>query len=268
MATISNLEENVQSRLEEDISTAVGYGSGGYGSGGYGGSTSAGDGVFWSVQNEIRPALVEAMFEATLITGEPQVRSKVIYTVPAATGGYGGGGYGGGGYGEGEGPIFTPLAMPSDAIAILRVEGPGGLPVRKLWIWDLDKHYPGWETSVGDEPLYWVPFGLTQWGIVPNLTSPVQVILDYVQIPVNAPRPYTGAEPVPFQEEYQDAFEDYAQHVCQLKEAGAEFEQSFGAYNRFLAKMSELSNFAYRKNSLRFTRAVGAPADISEIRVR
>lgn len=225
MAQISDIEQRVLDRLEEGSAT------------------------FWDLEKEIRVFIVEAMNEATLITGEPQIRASAIYTIPAST-------------------VFTPLQLPADALALLRVEGAGSLPVQKAWMWDLDKQYPGWETATGDVPLYWVPFGLTQFGIYPNLTADAQVVLNYVQTPVNTARPYTGAEPIPFQQEFIDGLEDGASHLASIKEAGTELTQSMDRYQRFLTKMQALSNFAYRKNDLRFSRSLGASADINEARAR
>lgn len=228
MATIADLERNVQRRIEEEDS---------------------GPGVFWFVQDEIRVAIVECMNEATLITGEPQVRAGAVTNIPAST-------------------SFTPIALPSDGLALLRMEGPGGLPIGKVGIQDLDRHYPGWETTTGDEPVYWFPFGIGSYGIYPCLTAPAQVILNYVQIPVNSPRPYTGLENIPFQQEYIDGLEDGASHIASIKEAGIEMSQSMQRYTRFVSKMDQLSNFAYRTNSLRFTKTVGAQMAINDVRVR
>lgn len=226
MTTIADIETTVSARLEDGDDDI---------------------GVFWSVQNEIRPAIVEAMNEATLITGEPQVRAKAAFDIPAST-------------------VFTPLTMPSDAIALLRVEGANSLPTKKCWIWDLDKQFPGWETMVGDKPRFWFPFGLTQFGIFPCLKADVQVVLNYVQIPVNTPPIYTGAEVIPFQSEYIEGFEEYAAHILRLKEGSPDFDQSMPEYQKFLSAMEELSSFAYRKNSLRFTRTGGAQSAINEKR--
>src|SRR5271155_682227 len=148
--------------------------------------------TFWSLVGEVYPAIVEAMMLATLITGEPQVRASAPYTIPAST-------------------IFTPLAMPSDAIALLRVEGPNSLPIQKCWIWDLDRQLPGWEVMTGEAPQYWVPFGLSSFGIVPCLTASAQVVLSYVQTPVLTPPPYTGNEPISMQQEFLDGLEDYSE---------------------------------------------------------
>lgn len=224
MTTIADIETLVSARLEEPTD---------------------GIGIFWSVQNEVRPAIVEAMNEATLITGEPQVRAKVPFTIPAST-------------------VFTPLSLPSDALALLRVEGANSLPAKKCWMWDLDKQFPGWETMVGDKPRFWFPYGLTKVGFFPCLTADVQVVLNYVQIPVNTAPTYTGAEVIPFQSEYIEGFEEYAAHILRLKEGDPDFGQSMPEYQKFLAAMEELSSFAYRKNSLRFTRTGGSSSAITE----
>lgn len=226
MATISDLELRVQSRLEEATDDT---------------------GVFWDMQNEIRTAIVEAMNLATIVTGDPQVRASTTYDVAAST-------------------VFTPLAMPSDALALLRVEGPGGLPMHKAWIWDLDRHLPGWEVATGDTPQFWFPFGLSQFGIYPCLTAPAKVVLSYVQMPVTTPPPYSGSETVPFQAEYFTGLEDYAEVVARFKEANPEFQQSFPVLNRSLAYLERMSSFAYRKGSLRFTRAGGSSSALNDVR--
>lgn len=208
-----------------------------------------GTATFWNLQDEIRVFIVECLNESTLITGEPQARATSVFTLPAST-------------------SFTPIALPTDALALLRIEGPGGLPIERLWVSDLDRHYPGWETQTGDVPLYWFPFGLGLFGVYPCLTAPAQVVLNYVQVPVNSPRPYTGLEVIPLQQEFIDGIEDGASHIASVKEAGVELSQSMQRYTRFVAKVGELSNFAYRTNALRFTKSGGAQSAINDVRVR
>jgi hypothetical protein len=229
MATISNLETDVQRQLEEAPDDS---------------------GIFWSVANEIRPALVEAMNESTLITGEPQFRAfSTLFTIPTST-------------------VFTPLALPADCVALLRVEAGGSLPFQKYSLWDLDRSFPGWELTTGENPLAWFPFGLGQFGIYPNLTASAQVILSYVQMPVPSAPPWDGTQVIPFQPEYFDGLKDAAQHYLQFKEGDPEFTQSFGPYNRFLASSEQMSHFAWRKNSLRFTRSGGASSAITPVRTK
>lgn len=227
-STISSIEIGVQNRLEElpdDV------------------------GIFWQVQPELRPLIVEAMNLATLITGEPQVYATSVTNIPAST-------------------SFAPIPVPANALAITRIDGPGSLGVNKTYVQDLDRLLPGWEVATGSAPQYWFPFGLTQFGIYPNLTAPVQVLVSYIQIPVTTSRPYTGAEPIPFQPEYLDGLQDWATAMARFKEGDPEFSEAMPVLNRFMSKMEELSNFAYRKGSLRFTRSIGVTANIVETTVK
>lgn len=218
MSLISDLEVEVQDRLEE---------------------ARDGVGVFWDLQNEIRPLIVEAMNVATLITGDPEVRPKQMFTVA---------------------PGQNLQTMPSGGLALLRVEGVSNLPIKKVQVKDLDRHYYQWQNDSGDVPQLWFPFGLGAWGVYPKLTAEVQVRITYVGFPVNEGRPYSGAEALPFQDEYREAFSDYATHAARLKEGGAEFDESIAGYNRFLSRMQEMSKYAYRKGVVRFTMAPGATA--------
>jgi len=227
MATISNLELNVQQRLEE---------------------TADDVGIFWLVAPELRPLLVESMNIACLITGEPQFQASATYTIPAST-------------------SFAPLPLPAGALALLRVDSAGST-IDKTYVQDLDNFLPGWEVKTGSKPRYWIPYGLGQFGIYPNLTAPAQVVLSYVQYPVITPRPYTGAEVVPFQQEYFDGFTDMASGFARFKEGGEEFKEAIAVLNRALGQFESLSDFAYRKGSLRFTRGLGGSANIVETRVR
>jgi len=212
MSTLNDLGLRTQDRLEE---------------------VRDGVGVFWSLQNEIFTALVEAANEAMLLTGEPQVRSTQATTLLTNS---------------------NLQPMPPGALAILRVEGVNSLPISKLFVCDLDRQYPAWENDAGYRAKAWFPVGLTQWGIYPQILVDQQVVITYVEIPVSAPLPYTGAEILPFQEEFCEGFIDYAAHICRLKETGSEFQESMAEYDRFLTKMQDMSTFAKRKDRLRFTK--------------
>jgi hypothetical protein len=220
MSTLATLGSLVQQRLEEPV----------------------GPGIFWSLQQEIYPGLVEAMNEAALITGEPEIRQAAPFSL---------------------GPNQTVFSLPSNAIALLRVQAPNW--VQKTSLWDMDRMLPGWEGDVGFTPDYWFPIGLNQFGIHPQLEATVQCALTFIALPVPTGRPYTGSEPADFQQEFEEGFVDYCAHVLQLKEGGEEFMQSAKLYDRFLSKMVELSNFSYRKGSLRFTRTIGAPARVTPV---
>lgn len=295
MATISTLIPDVQNKLRDT------------------------GGVFWNVGNELNPAVVEAMMEACLIAGEPEIGS-VPFTVSSAT--------------------FQ--TMPSNMVAILRVNSAGLVP--KTSMWDLDAAQPGWQaatsqtvrqattlatavtagsgvvarvqssaniqagTSVGvgtgsdfemvsvtatgwltftatfanshsaGEPVYfpavaapinWFPFGMSGWGVYPQMVGGAQVKLTGILLPVSTSPPWDGTQPVPFQTEFFEGLSDYAAHVARIKESGSEFKDSVDQYQRFLMRAGEMSRFAIRKNDLRFVKgSSGASVTITPVEVK
>jgi len=209
--------------------------------------------IFWDVQKEIMVFLVEAMNEAALITGEPEIRysnsltTSSQLTLPANQ---------------------TVMTFSGDVplFGMMRLESSG--QVKKTTVWDMDRMLPGWENDTGDAPDFWFPIGLTMFGIHPQLVAPVTVIVSGIAEPIPIPRPYTGVEPCDFQEEYREAFVDYAALTASLKEGTSEFQQSIRVYDRFISKMQELSKFASRKGSLRFSRTMGTPAAVTPVELR
>jgi hypothetical protein len=206
---------------------------------------------FWTLQGEIYPYLVDVQNEAMLISGEPQLRQTTPTSLVVNQ---------------------TLQTMPAGAVCILRVESAGALSIHKTTVYDLDRFTPGWENVTApasiNYPQFWFPVGLTQWGIYPKLTIPAQVIISYLSIPITTGRPYTGTEVCPFQTEYEEGFVQAAAHIARAKEGGKDFMESMTEYNDYLKKCQELSKFGTRKGSLRFSRSVGAPAEITPVRSR
>lgn len=199
-------------------------------------------GTFWDVQNEIRPFLAEAMSEAALLIGYPQARSSEAFQIPAGV---------------------NLVALPSYVAALLRIEATTSI-VQKYSLTDLDNENAQWELDTGDNPLYWIPWGLTQVIIYPKLNAPVNTVLSFIQDPISSARPYSGTEPVLFNREYSDAFVEYAAHVARLKEGGADFVQSSRSYDDFLRLMGEYSEHISTTDMLRFTKVMGSPAKAGE----
>jgi hypothetical protein len=220
MATISDLEALVQDRLEDQ-------------------------GIFWSTKNELRPLLVEAMSEAILITGLPQVRAGTPFTLAANT------------------RLFS---LVSPAFVVTRMDGVTTIEKTSFWALDQDRHT--WENDTGPLPLRWFAFGVGQFGVYPMLTAPVTVYLTTLNFPVSVSRPYTGTENVPFSVGFQESLANSAAAMARLKEGGADFVNGLVLYEKFLSKMSELSKFADRISKLRFTRAMGHPAQATDTQVR
>jgi hypothetical protein len=219
MARLQDLAVRVYDRLEEDTFGAP---------------------IFWGT-DETNAALVEGLFEAALISGEPQVRRTQPIAIAANQ---------------------TLQPMPPDSIAIVRIESGGVL--YKTSVWDLDQMVPDWEQKSADAATHWFPVGLTQCGVYPKLNAPTNAIFTVVAVPVAPALTYTGAEVIPFQEEYLSAFPDYADHVMRMKDSMQSFIDGFADYGKFLQSMSDLSKFGYRKGSLRFSRAVGSVSQVTQ----
>lgn len=190
--------------------------------------------VFYST-TEIYDALVEGMYEAALITGEPEVTSAQ-YTIPANT---------------------NIVPFPAGMFCILRLVSSGSVPVLGVTMWDVDAVDPNWENETGSQINNWFPMGVAGFGIMPQQTAPIQVTVIGLATPVQDSPNFTGSEQVPFETVYNDMLVSYASHACRLKEGGAEFNQSIAEYQRFLYQCGRLSRWAIRTGVLRFASGLG-----------
>lgn len=224
MAVIDDIATRVQDRLDE---------------------VEGSPGVFWNLQYELRPLVVEALFEATLLTGLPEIRQTAApFEIPANT---------------------TFLNVPSGAVAIVRVEG-CGLERNKVSLFDMDMDTPGWQTTpAAATPKRWFPVGLNLWGVWPQVTAPVTVILTTLAIPVATAPPYQGTENVDFQSEFFSGFEAYGAAWSRLKEGDPEMSQGIALYEYYLSVVAELSKFSLRQSELRFSKLMGSPAVVNDI---
>ena len=87
--------------------------------------------VFWSLANEVYVAMVDALFEATLITGVVQA-NNVQVTLAANT------------------TYFslqnnTSIGIPAGVISALRMRAPWA--IRKTTLTGLDNYYPSWQQA-------------------------------------------------------------------------------------------------------------------------
>lgn len=223
MSTVADIATEVLRRLEEDPANSL----------------------FWNLASEVRPDVVEAMNELTLISGEPEIKDTALMTLAAST------------------RFFT---IPNGGLVLLRMEGPG--VIRKTNVYEMDLTRRGWLSETGDTVKRWFPFGLGQFGIVPKLTADVQVSIAYVRVPVNADPPYTGAEAIIFREEYREAMIGHAAHSATFKEAGQDLMGTVGQYDLFLQRGAELGRLAARLGKLRFSRFGGHIATTAEVTVK
>lgn len=240
--TLNDLLPDILGRLEENVESGP---------------------IFWSQTYEILPELVDAMFEATLLTGVVQAVNIPVTLAPNVTyfslalgQGYGFGGFGQGGYGGG-------VNVPPGALAAIRMRGPWAL--RKVSLKGLADVHPGWQNLAPSNQLRgWFPLGISGFGIWPQLTVETTVIMDFIVSPVNAPRPYNTAIPVPFQEEFTSAFPEYAATMLRTKELGAETEEAESVFNSYMDKMKQLSLFQNRLDSQVFTPAYGGNVRVNQ----
>src|SRR5665213_522393 len=140
--------------------------------------------IFWNLVYELLPALVDGMFEASLITGVVQqvnipvtLAANTTYFSLSAGSGFGQGGFGQGGYGGGAG-------IPLGCIAALRMRAPWA--IRKVTLKGLSSVIPGWENIPPSPQIRgWFPLGVSAFGIYPQLTVESQVTMDFIVSPVN-----------------------------------------------------------------------------------
>lgn len=210
--------------------------------------------VFWNLTYEFLPALVDAMFEASLVTGTVQVHDIQV-TLAAGT------------------TYFdlqnnAPIGIPAGVVAALRLKAP--YPIRKTTVQNLDATVPGWQsesplppTTRGSNIKAWFPLGVSKFGIYPQLAADSFVTMDFLVAPTTAVRPYTSAIAIPLQEEFSDLLSMYAAVVCRAKELGAESEEADTVMNEYMQAVKQLSLFQSRLDSLVMTRNYGAKLQVN-----
>lgn len=204
--------------------------------------------VFWSLTYEFLPSLVDAMFEAALITGTVQAINIPVKLAANTT-------------------YFslqnnTSIGVPAGVIAALRLRLPW--PIRKTTLAGLDAMVPSWQQEApGTTVQAWFPLGVSAFGIYPQLASQQQCVMDFLVSPTTAVRPYTTAIPVPFLDEFTDLLPMGAAVDLRSKELGAEAEEASQVMADYLGQLKALSLYQSRLDSLVLTAAYGAKAGVS-----
>lgn len=210
--------------------------------------------VFWSLTGEVYPAMVDGMFEASLISGVVQLvgvqvslpANRTYFPLnPAATG-----------LGS------LPTGIIKGIVAALRMRAPYSL--RKTTLESLDSFNPGWEQATPKTQIIsWFPLGTSGFGIYPQLSAAQNVVMDFLYSPLNEYRPYNGSEPIPFQHEFTDILSKYGAAQLRSKEGGMEAETAETVYTDYLAETKDLSLFQQRLDSLVYTAAFGGKATVN-----
>ena len=209
--------------------------------------------TFWSLVGEVYPAMVDGIFEASLISGVVQLVSLQV-TLAAGTTWFSLQASGGG--------LYASLSVPVGIVAPLRMKAPYG--IRKSSLKSLDDMNPGWEQAApGTQIVSWFPLGVSGFGIYPQLQYGQNVIMDFLQCPVNTARPYSGSEQIPLQQEFTDVLSKYAAAQLRAKEAGAEAEEADTVFQEYLAEVKQLSLFQQRVDSLVYSSAYGGRSQVN-----
>lgn len=210
--------------------------------------------IFFSETYEFLPSLVDAMFEAALLTGTVQAVNQLVTLAAGQT-------------------YFslqnnTNIGIPEGVICALRMRAPS--TVRKTTLKGLSDMQPGWQnaaplppTTRGSSIISWFPLGTSAFGIYPTLAVESQVVMDFITCPVNVPRPYTPAIPVPFEVQFASAFPEYAAVMLRAKELGVDSEEADTVMNEYMDKMRQLSLWQARLDSNVLTNSMGARSTVS-----
>ena len=226
---ISTLAANALERLEENYLSGIDSGP-----------------VFWNEQFEIYSAIVEAENDLLLLVGRPTQTVSMPFMLT---------------------PNTVWQRMPKGLFAISDVQGPQSA-IRKYSLFSYDYEQPGnlgsdWENDTGT-PTSWAPIGMGMFIVHPAPVAPMSVLLTGIAYPVAETNfPYTGAELVPFHHEFHVALEEYAAHVCRIKEGGSELQESMTLYQSYLTLAKRMTEIESRKDDLIFSKAFGAPAGVN-----
>jgi hypothetical protein len=230
LLTLSNLLPDVLGRIEE-----------------------ANPPTFWSLTGEVYPAMVDGIFEASLITGVVQLVSVQV-TLTAGTTWFSLQASGGGSY--------ASPTVPVGIVAPLRMKAPYG--IRKSSLKSLDDMFPAWQSQPpGTQIISWFPLGVSGFGIYPQLVAEANVVMDFLVCPISTPRPYSGSEQIPLQQEYSDLLSKYAAAYLRCKEGGAESDEAATVFEAYLSEVKALSIFQNRLDSLNFSAAYGGRSQVN-----
>jgi len=204
-------------------------------------------GIFWSQSFEIYTALVEAMNDLLLLVGRPTQTVGMQFNLT---------------------PNSVWQTVPKGVFLISDIWASQSR-LRKYNLFSYDYEQPGsigsdWENDVSDSgPTSWAPVGMNLFVVHPAPSVPQTVLLDGIAYPVaETAFPYTGAEIVPFHDEFFQYLEMYAAHISRLKEGSAEFQESLSLYQTYLGGAKRMTEIEDRRDSLIFSPSFGAPAGV------
>jgi hypothetical protein len=229
MPTVNNLVPQVQSRLEEM-------------------SGPVGDGELWSIQFELRTAIIEAMSDMMLLIGRPTQEVTQQFSLVPNT-------------------CFQTL--PTGVFLLTDIYGLGG-DIREVSLHDMDYIQSSWTSSWSNDtspngPLRWFPLGFNMFGVHPAASIPVTVTLTGIQYATTDSYPYPGTEPLIFHDELEAALEQYATFYCKLKETGPEVQTGMQLYKEYLAAAKRNTEIEDRRDPVIFSPNFGGGSGLDPL---
>lgn len=208
------------------------------------------NGVFWNLDFEINAGLAEAISELLLIIGRPTVIfNQPIILLPNQ--------------------CFQP--MPPGLLCVTDIRSQISR-LHKTTLRSLDylcaSWTSSWQSDRADQPQRWAPLGLNYFIVHPAPLQPIPVNITGIAYPITTTWPPDGTETSPFEKNIDQALQLYAASYARVKEVGNDFLEGMALYQQFLEIAQRYSQIQDRRDSLVWTRSIGAPTSPSQTQHR
>lgn len=223
MATISDLANQVQARLEEPV----------------------GPGFWWKRNTEIYSGIAEAINEAFMLIGRPtQIVSQPFTIVPNTP------------FQQVPKGILCLTNIQGAASEAWKVTLEDLDYLQASWGSD-------WEQDIGDTIQRWAAVGFSGFIVNPCVQVPQTVLITGIAYPFSETWPYTGNENVPVPDEFFAAIEEYTAAYCRFKDLGNEASESFKLLQSFYDQCARYTSIQDRRDPYIFNRATGSPQQVN-----
>jgi hypothetical protein len=202
--------------------------------------------TFWNLAVEVETAILEGMSELLLLLGRPLVEYSTLVTLTPNT-------------------VWQP--MPKNVFAISNIRT-NSYALWKTTLHNLDYLQASWSSSWESDraavPQRWAPLGLNYFIVHPAPTTAIQVLVAGLTYPVTDNWPPTGAETVPFHDEFFQALEMYAASYCRQRDMTDDAGEGNKLYAGFLQIAQRMSAIEDRRDPDIFSASLGLPTASSQ----
>lgn len=207
-------------------------------------------GIFWSRPNEATVAAAEAVNDLLLLVGRPtQVTDQIITLTPNT----------------------VWQTIPAGMFVLTDVRG-DNFSMRKVSLRAMDYTQASWGSDWtadrDDVPQRWGPIGFSSWFVHPAPTTPIQVTVAGIAIPVPSAWPFDPATQSPFHSELDVALELYGAAYCRLKDLGVDQQEGNALRQQYLSLAQQLTQIEDRRDPVIFSQTLGVPTAVSQLSLR